>query len=223
MGSGPDRYEMRATSLVHYEVAARRLVLPDTSLDLTWVDGEIDVIGPMSVARPSRYAIGARVLLLSLEPVTGAAWLGIPLNALTDRVVRLKDVSGARANWLEARFEAGTAGDLVGAGAQDGSRATVAMRALARGARVAAVAAHLNLSERHLTRSFHEHLGLHPKRFQRIARLRHAVAQAKAGLSLAEAAIAGGYADQAHFTREVRALTGATPVRFSPMSEMFKT
>ena len=203
--------ELRAMSLGYFEVAERRLVLPDTSLDLAWVNGRIDVIGPMSVARPSRYGVGKRVILLSIDPATSHAWLGVPLKELTDRVVDLREIDVEHANWLEARFEAGTIGDLVGSGAPVASRAAVAVSALTRGRSVTEVAAAVNLSERQLTRSFHAALGLSPKRFQRITRLRRAVLKAKAGLSLAEAAIASGYADQAHFNREVKALTGSTP------------
>jgi AraC-like DNA-binding protein len=65
-------------------------------------------------------------------------------------------------------------------------------------------------------RSFHDTIGLHPKRFQRIARLRRAVVAAKAGTSLAAAAVEGGYADQAHFNREIKQLTGASPRRLLP-------
>lgn len=216
MGAMSVRHELSALSLGRFEVAERRVVLPDTALDLAWVDGRIDVIGPMTVARASRYRVGQRVELLSVGPANAAMWLGIPLSELTDMVVDLRDICGERARWLEARFEAGTAGGLVGTGAPALSRAGAAATALGRGATVGEVAAALNLSERQLTRSFHAVLGLHPKRFQRIARLRRAVAAAKAGASLAGSAFDGGYADQAHFTREMTALTGAPPRAILP-------
>jgi AraC-like DNA-binding protein len=205
-----------ATSLSTFEVAERRLILPDTALDLAWVNGRIDVIGPMSVARPSRYPVGTRVMLLSLSPAHAAIWLGVPLSELTDIVVDLRDICTERAQWLEARFEVGTIGDLVRDSAPAKSRAGTAARALARGATVAEVAEAVNLSERQLTRSFRDTMGLHPKRFQRIARLRRAVVAAKGGMSLAGAAIEGGYADQAHFTREITAMLGAPPREILP-------
>ena len=216
MHATADRDWPGATSLVQFEVAERRLTLPDTSLDLAWVDGRVDVIGPMISARPSRYAIGTRVRLLSIDPATAAAWLGVPLSEVTDRIVDLRDIDAERARRLATLFEVGTVGDLVGSRAHSRSRAGVAAAALARGATVAEVAGAVNLCERQLTRSFQRIIGLHPKRFQRIARLRRAVVAAKAGISLAEAAIEGGYADQAHFTREVKSLTGATPRAILP-------
>lgn len=207
---------LSATSLGQFEVAELRLALPDTSLDLAWVNGRIDVFGPMTLARPSRYTVGTRVTLLSVDPATATEWLGLPLSELTDLVVDLRDIHAERAKGLEAEFEAGTVGKSVGKGVPTSSRATVAMAALVRGATVADVARKVNLSERQLTRSFHDILGLHPKRFQRISRLRRSVIAAKAGMSLVEAAIEGDYADQAHFTREVKALTGATPRAILP-------
>ncbi len=207
---------LSATSLATYEVAQGRLVLPDTSVDLVWVDGRIDLIGPMSVARPSRYAIGTRVMLLSVEPATAAAWLGIPLSEVTDRVVDLHDIHAETARELQGLFESDTVSDLVGSLAPACSRVTVAASALARGVAVAEVADAVNLCARQLTRSFHEIIGLQPKRFQRITRLRRAVVAAKSGLSLAEAAIEAGYADQAHFTRDMKSLTGAAPRTILP-------
>jgi AraC-like DNA-binding protein len=205
-----------ATSLVTFEVARHRLTLPDTALDLAWVDGRIDVIGPMSMARPSRYAVGTRVVLLSIAPADAASWLGVPLIELTDLVVDLRDIGAEFADRLGAHFEASTVGALVANRARQPSRTGVAANALARGARVAEVADAINLSERQLTRSFHRTTGLHPKRFQRIVRLRRAVGAAKAGMSLSGAAFEAGYADQAHLTREIRALTGATPLAILP-------
>jgi AraC-like DNA-binding protein len=58
---------------------------------------------------------------------------------------------------------------------------------------------------------FRDRVGMAPKLFARIVRFRRAFFAAHAGVPLASAAIDGGYADQAHFTREVQALTGCSP------------
>ncbi len=78
---------------------------------------------------------------------------------------------------------------------------------------VARLAAALGVGERRLRRSCDDALGYGPKMFQRIARLRRFVAAAAAPGrgSLAALALAAGYADQPHLTRECRALTGVTP------------
>jgi AraC-like DNA-binding protein len=69
----------------------------------------------------------------------------------------------------------------------------------------------LGLSERQLLRGCLPLFGYGPRRLGRILRLNRALAAARAGQPLAEVAAGTGYADQAHLTREVRALAGATP------------
>jgi AraC-like DNA-binding protein len=52
--------------------------------------------------------------------------------------------------------------------------------------------------------------------FTRIVRFRRAVVAARGGAALAAAAAEAGYADQSHFTREVRSLTGRSPLALLP-------
>jgi transcriptional regulator GlxA family with amidase domain len=89
------------------------------------------------------------------------------------------------------------------------------------------------LSERQILRRFDQAVGYGPKTLQRILRLQRllwlAGSQTRHASNLARLAFAAGYADQPHMTREVVALTGATPHRLlasrrgSAVSEMFKT
>jgi AraC-like DNA-binding protein len=58
---------------------------------------------------------------------------------------------------------------------------------------------------------FREHVGLGPKRFARIVRLRAARQVLARGASQIEVALAAGYHDRAHLHRDSRALTGVTP------------
>ncbi len=71
----------------------------------------------------------------------------------------------------------------------------------------------LHLSPRTLERAFRERLGLSPRTFRRIHRLQRALATMRSAptRSLAELALASGYADHAHLTREFRALMGRAP------------
>jgi AraC-like DNA-binding protein len=78
------------------------------------------------------------------------------------------------------------------------------------------VAAVLGLSERHLRRLVLAHTGLEPRTFRRVARFQRFLRLAdRAGGppdgSPAALAARAGYADQAHLSREVRALSGLTP------------
>lgn len=91
------------------------------------------------------------------------------------------------------------------------TRDDVAIAHLSRGMRVAQVSEAVNLGERQFTRWFKTQIGMHPKRFQRVIRLRRAVTAAKRGAPLSAAAASCGYADQAHFGRDVKALTGGAP------------
>ncbi|MER6878168.1 helix-turn-helix domain-containing protein, partial [Amycolatopsis sp. NPDC000673] len=50
-----------------------------------------------------------------------------------------------------------------------------------------------------------------PATYRRILRLQRAIALAPATATLADLAVAAGYSDQPHLTRECRALTGLTP------------
>lgn len=102
---------------------------------------------------------------------------------------------------------------------------------------VSHLAERAGLGDRQLQRRFVRQVGYGPKTFQRIMRFRRAVAIYRASAnaaqdgatgtrsttaapgaagapSLAELAVAAGYSDQAHFTRECRRLTGLTPGGF---------
>jgi AraC-like DNA-binding protein len=82
---------------------------------------------------------------------------------------------------------------------------------------VEAVARELGCSRRHLAARFGEELGLSPKRLARVLRFRraHALLGERPGTPLAGLAAECGYADQAHLTREFRALAGVTPGAFA--------
>ena len=209
------RTPLAAVALVAFTVAERRLTLPDTAVDLVWADERVTVIGPMRNARPTRLAVGSRALLPSLDPLIAATWLRMPLDLLTDQAVDLADIDRCAAAELEERFAGGRVGELVGSG-RPGGRLALAASALTQGAQVAQVAERVGLSERQLARSFKRRLGLHPKRFARIARLRRAVQAAKSGAGLAHAAAAAGFADQAHLSREMKTLTGLSPRQALP-------
>ncbi len=67
------------------------------------------------------------------------------------------------------------------------------------------------LSLRQLRHRFTDELGLNPRAYLRWRRLRRAVASVESGASLTEAALAGGFADGAHFSRVFQAQFGMAP------------
>ncbi|WP_369135769.1 helix-turn-helix domain-containing protein [Modestobacter sp. I12A-02662] len=86
--------------------------------------------------------------------------------------------------------------------------------------RVAEIAARVGWSERHLGARFRTETGLSPKEAARVVRFDRArralAARVGAGRSpdLAGLAVAAGFADQAHLTREWRAFSGLSPTRW---------
>jgi AraC-like DNA-binding protein len=79
--------------------------------------------------------------------------------------------------------------------------------------RVDELAAQLNLSERALQRLFNDYVGVSPKWVIRRSRLHDAAARLANAedLNLTQLAADLGYSDQAHFTRDFKALVGRSP------------
>jgi AraC-like DNA-binding protein len=88
--------------------------------------------------------------------------------------------------------------------------------ALARGMTVGAVADRVGLLPRTLRRRFTAQVGLTPKRFARIQRLKRVVTDldGQAEADWAAVAFRYGYADQPHLADEFRELAGVTPTEY---------
>ena len=78
---------------------------------------------------------------------------------------------------------------------------------------IASLAPALGVTRQHLARAFAMHVGIPPKLFARVARVRRALAKARVATTLdwATLALDVGYYDQAHLAGEARELTGRTP------------
>jgi AraC-like DNA-binding protein len=192
-------------------------VLPDGCVDLIWVDGALLVAGPDTVAHVAVSGPGTRYVGLRFAPGTGPAVLGVPGHLLRDGRVPLADLwPTARVRELAERLAAsarpGEVLEEVAAGplrdADPMARAIVAR--LRGGATVAATAGAVGLSERHLHRRCLDAFGYGPKTLARVLRMERAVALARTGTPFAAVAANAGYADQAHLTREVKALAGVS-------------
>lgn len=79
--------------------------------------------------------------------------------------------------------------------------------------RVQRLAARLEVSERHLSRSFRAMFGTSPKQFARVARIEKILAMRQDGSAWADIAYACGFADQAHMINDFDAIVGAPPQR----------
>ena len=73
-------------------------------------------------------------------------------------------------------------------------------------------------SRRHFIDTFRREVGATPKEYHRIRRLQRALSRATPGVrgSWISVAHEGGYCDQSHLTRELRAIAGVTPRRYLP-------
>lgn len=189
-------------------------VIPDGSTDIVWRQGAgATVAGPDTRAWISSTTPGGLIVGARFRAGAGRA-LGIPLDELRDLRVPL-DALGLDLDpeLDEARAPAAVAELALRLTADAGP--DLAVQAAARslrdpGRRVEEVAASLGFSERQLRRRFLATVGYGPKTLQRVLRMRRFLRSASAD-DLAGSAITAGYADQAHLTREVRALTGLTP------------
>ncbi len=193
-------------------------ILPDGCLDLVWDGDRLFVAGPDRTARLLRSRPGTRYVGLRFSGGAGPALLGIPADLVCDRAPDLEELwPAATARELAERIadapEAGLeAWAIERAAARDvdplGPRV---LRMAAAGAPVSVIAGSLGVSTRHLHRRCLPVFGYGPRRLARVLRLGQAVAEARSGLPLAQVAAGCGYADQAHLSREMRALAGTTP------------
>jgi AraC-like DNA-binding protein len=198
---------------VEFQFKPGRLALPDIACDLIWTGQDLRVIGPM---RRGLVADGdaTSMALLTLDTRQAAALLGMPLGELTDLQPSIRDVAPALAAPLEDLFALGGAAARARAGSATGlgtGRPTSAAAMLAAGASPARASGSSDWTSRHFRRRFREVFGLSPGEFRRVTRFRRAVRAVRAGGSLAEAALVGGYADQPHFNRECQELMGLPP------------
>lgn len=189
------------------------------------------VVGQIESALPLRPLGPVGILGIRLEPWAAGPFLGVAAHELTGRSVALEDVWGHAGERLagaveESRDDASRvaaafrhlslrAAALDGAAARR-SAAEEAVAALRRGAgtsRVGDVCDEVGLTGRTLERRFREDVGVAPKTFARILRFRRAVAMLRGSPrpSLVGAALACGYADQAHLTRDFREFAGEAP------------
>lgn len=196
------------------------VVLPDGCLDLMWIGGTLVVAGPDTAAAPGGLTPGLEIAAVRFRPGAAPAVLGLPASELRDRRVPLTEL------WPDARRlqdEVGDAADRVAvleaavrrrAGAPpDPVALAVAGRLRRRSGGIGALAERAGLSERQLHRRCVAAFGYGAKTLDRVLRLQRFLALGRADPSagLAGLAVAAGYADQAHLSRDCRTLAAATP------------
>jgi AraC-like DNA-binding protein len=180
------------------------------------------------------------------KPGTAAALLGVAASDLRDASVLLRDL------WPRARQQEARDLTLAVTDSLSLHDAGSAVNALLRealppdpfvadachwfaqhpGQPAATFIARSGVSERQARRRFQDHVGYGSKTLQRILRMQRVLwllSRSGPPPSLALLAQATGYADQAHLTREMRALTGQLPTTLvagnpqSAVADLFKT
>jgi AraC-like DNA-binding protein len=198
-------------------------VLPDGCMDLIWSEGRLFVAGPDTRAYDTEARPGRRYAGVRFAPGTAPAYLGVPGHELRDRRVDLADLwPAAEARRITERIDAAAdpgaelaacAGRSAHAAGPPDPLLLYVAAELDAGATVAGAARTAGLSARALHRRSLTAFGYGPKTLARILRLQRALTLLRAGVRPAETAARAGYTDQAHLTRDVRALTGFTPGR----------
>lgn len=194
-------------------------------MDLIWVDGQLLVAGPDTVAHEVSSAPGAVYVGLRFAPGTGPTVFGVPANELRDQRVPLNalwqegQVRRLAERVSEAPDRAASLEEIALGRLSDREPDRVVAEVVAglgAGRSVAEVATAVGFSERQLHRRSLAAFGYGPKTLARVLRLERALALAATGVPLAEVAASVGYADQPHLSREVRALTGTSPQTLLP-------
>lgn len=210
---------------------------PDTATVVaftTAADGghRLVAMGPRTRATylaPKTVALCAQV---RIGPGRARSLLGVPLSEITDRVVNLQEVWGEPAlrlvdqlaalapdeRRIAARMEVEFAARLATRPAAERDRADLvrhAVHRLAAGTRpLPEIARSVGVSERYLRALFHDGVGMAPKRFTSIGRVRGVLGQVGDGAEWAAVATRTGYYDQSHMTAEFREVMGVPPGAF---------
>jgi AraC-like DNA-binding protein len=197
-------------------------VVPDGCIDVVWTEGSgAQVVGPNTTAFLVPVTPGARVVGARMLPGAAPALLGIRAEELRDGRVPLAQALGRDGARLEELLSersdavAALQAALLARAARAPRPDPLVRAAVGRLERsdiaIPQLSFALGVSERQLRRRVSAVVGYGPRRLARILRLAHALEAARAGGELARVAHESGYADQAHFANDCRALAGVPP------------
>jgi AraC-like DNA-binding protein len=187
-------------------------VVPDGCTDLIFFEatGELYVAGPDTAAQATAVPDG-RAFGVRFPPGVGPAVFGAPGHALRNLRVPATELWGDARRLADGLSSADDPARTLTSIAVTRLRAASPdpLAALARTAfDVPSLARSIGVTDRQLRRRCLDAFGYGPKVLQRVLRFDRAVALARTGLPFADVAVRCGYADQAHLSREVKALSG---------------
>lgn len=176
-------------------------VLPQGSMDLVGVSLRAEACAGLVPLSPAEVV---NLEAHDLPSATGLRSLGEQLYDMPD----FADQCALLMGWLGARMRPLRGADLV-------RHACALLRTGPALDAVRTTAKTLAVSPRHLRRLVHEHVGIGPAEYVRLARFIDAMHRMTApGRTLTEIAHATGYYDQAHFCRDFRSFAGMTPQEY---------
>ena len=204
-------------------------VPPDGCADILFKHGPagatLQAVGAMT--RWQDFELPARQLLIGVRfrPGMWAARIGTPADRITDQLIPLEDLWGARARRLLEQLgdtrSAAQCASLLAASVGDATPRSPLQRAVsfmeARGGHVSMdeMASAAGLSPRQFRRLCLLETGLSPKFLARVLRFRRALTRVRAEAGdHAGLAAECGYTDQSHFIADFREFCGQTPAAF---------
>jgi AraC-like DNA-binding protein len=200
--------------------------LPEPAVTLVWRGyGEVKVLGPRTQAAYFEGKDLPVCVRFRVRPGCARPVLGVDADLLSDRPVSLRELWGRSGGRLDAeladndpaevvqRLETALLQRLSAHQPRDTALTRHAVSGLAAGVgqpaeRVRDVARRLGVSERHLRDVFTTSVGVSPKQFARITRVRTVLSGTG---TLAQLAGDAGYYDQSHMTAEFRSMMHVTP------------
>lgn len=211
------------------EPLARRVLPLNLATVIIDVDAPVRLVtGPRATPLVDGRTAWRHGITLGLTPAGVAALAGMPIRELTGAMVPLDAVLGTRGGELAERMAAAPGWAARFALLDDQLTAWLCpertvhgpverawWRLQETGGRIpiGRLVAELDVGRRGLEAGFRREIGLTPKTVARIARFQRAARVLSSRAEPLEEAVACGYADQPHFTREVRAMAGVTPTR----------
>ncbi|WP_330257558.1 helix-turn-helix domain-containing protein [Nocardia sp. NBC_00565] len=210
-----------STPFTHVPHAGTTIVLP-TDMDRR----DALVLGPQTRASYAMAEKPAGCARLRLAPGATYQLLGVSAADLADRVVRLADLPGVAADlvnelaalpteellpFLEEVLPQRISEESTQRAHRELLRDAVA--AIPTAPTIQGLAAGLAVSERQLRNLFSTGIGISPKHFARISRVRRVLTNA-GNAPWSHLAATNGYFDQSHMTADFRTLMGVAPTSF---------
>lgn len=213
-------------------LAGNLRLVPDGCVEVLWIgNGTAWVCGPEPAAWSFCLSEPQRVYGVRFRPGLAGAALGLDMREIYNRRVPLADVLGTHAErrlterMAEARdaplglavLRQAVRGWVAGARGPGTVEATLPrLLAAEPGRTVAGAADALGISDRQLHRRCVGAFGYGPATLRRILRLQRFLSLARrephgGAADLASLAVAAGYADQPHLSRDCRTIAGASP------------